>query len=181
MRDALRRLRENKTAGGSSEKEEKMIPTNRKAFLDMIAWSEIGPELLAASDNGYNVIVGSTPGHPVLFNSYADHPRQLVHFENGTPDSTAAGRYQIKVRIFDFYTKQLKLDGTFSPANQDAIALQLIKECHALPLIEAGNIVAAIPLCSSRWASLPGNTYGQRMNKLSALTGAYKNAGGQVV
>jgi hypothetical protein len=39
---------------------------NLKAFLDMIAWSEIGPALLAKSDNGYNVCVGSTPEKPIL-------------------------------------------------------------------------------------------------------------------
>ena len=50
-----------------------MTSPNLKAFLDMIAFSEIGPTLLAASDNGYDVLVGGT-----LFHGYADHPRVLV-------------------------------------------------------------------------------------------------------
>lgn len=49
------------------------LNTQRKAYLDMLAWSEIGDKLLKSSDNGYNVIVGGT-----LFNSYVDHPRKLV-------------------------------------------------------------------------------------------------------
>lgn len=35
------------------------INPQRKAYLDMLAWSEIGDKLLKASDNGYNVIVGN--------------------------------------------------------------------------------------------------------------------------
>ena len=44
------------------------MPPQIKAFLDMIAWSELGEELIDISDNGYNVIVGSTPSRPILFN-----------------------------------------------------------------------------------------------------------------
>ena len=58
------------------------VPTNRAAFLDMIAFSEIGPDLLAKSDNGYNILCGSTPAHPLLFDSYADHPR-IFNVESG--------------------------------------------------------------------------------------------------
>ena len=36
---------------------------NEKAFLDMLAWSELGDKIIAQSDNGYNVLVGSLPGH----------------------------------------------------------------------------------------------------------------------
>ena len=66
---------------------------NEKAFLDMLAHSEIGEALLAVSDNGYNVIVGSTPTKPDLFTSYANHPRKLVRLGEFL-QSTAAGRYQ---------------------------------------------------------------------------------------
>ena len=62
---------------------------NQKAFLDMIAFSEIGPALLAKSDDGYDVLVGSTPDRPLLFTSYAEHPNIL----NAACNSTAAGRY----------------------------------------------------------------------------------------
>jgi len=32
---------------------------NVLAFLDILAWSELGENILAQSDDGYNVIVGS--------------------------------------------------------------------------------------------------------------------------
>lgn len=144
---------------------------NRKAFLDMLAWSEIGPSLLAKSDNGYNVIVGGN-----LFHDYADHPRVLVDLGRGLK-STAAGRYQLLARYFDFYKRNLRL-ADFSPASQDAIALQQIRERQALPLIDGGSIAVAIKACSNIWASLPGNTYGQHTNKLDDLLDAYTKAGG---
>lgn len=149
---------------------------NLKAFLDMIAWSEIGPELLSKSDNGYNVLVGSTPSHPLLFDSYADHPRVY----NEKLDSTAAGRYQILKRFFDVYKVRLNLPD-FSPDSQDAIALQMIKECRALDLINAGNVIAGIIRTASRWASMPGNTYQQHQHDIQDLVEAYKQAGGKLV
>jgi muramidase (phage lysozyme) len=155
------------------------MTTNEKAFLDMLAWSEIGAGLLAKSDDGYNVIVGSTVSHPDLFASYSDHPRKLVHFNNGLQPSTAAGRYQIKLSIFLAYTRILKLDGTFSKANQDKIAMQLIKECHAITDINSGNFESAVVKVKSRWASMPGAGYaGQHEQKMAPLKEAYLKAGG---
>jgi muramidase (phage lysozyme) len=143
---------------------------NQRAFLDMIAYSEIGPKLLSESDNGYNVIVGGT-----LFSDYSDHPRQSIKLPRLGIKSTAAGRYQILARYFDAYKKILKLPD-FSPASQDKIALQLIRECRALDEIERGDIEEAIKLCRSRWASLPGANYNQHENKLDDLLAAYELA-----
>lgn len=158
---------------------------NRKAFLDMIADSEHGAPLLAVSDNGYNVIVGSRAAHPILFDSYADHPHRVIKIErkNLPPEySSAAGRYQIMEKFFDAYKKILKLQPPyFSPQNQDAIALQLIKECHALVAIDKGDVIAAITACEHRWASFPGAGYkDQHENKMEQLIAAYRNAGGVV-
>lgn len=144
---------------------------NEKAFLDMIAHSEIGDKLLAKSDNGYNVLVGGT-----LFNGYADHPRKLVQL-NAILKSTAAGRYQPLSRYFDAYKATLHLPD-FSPHSQDLIALQQIKECRALDDINAGRFDAAVSKCAHIWASLPGAGYGQHENKLSDLRLAYTKAGG---
>lgn len=149
---------------------------NRSAFLDMIAWAEIGPELLAKSDNGYNVLVGSTPNYPLLFTSYADHPRVL----NIDVASTAAGRYQILERWWDAYKVLLDLPD-FSPTSQDAVAMRQIYERGALSDIDDGNIASAIQKCSNIWASLPGNTYGQHQQKLDDLIGVYSKAGGSVL
>ena len=151
---------------------------NEKAFLDMLAHSEIGEALLAVSDNGYNVIVGSTPTKPDLFTSYANHPRKLVRLGEFL-QSTAAGRYQLLSRYFDVYKKQLDLPD-FSPASQDAIALQQIKERKAIDDINAGRLEQAIEKCNNIWASLPGSKYGQHTNQLSSLKTAYLNAGGVI-
>lgn len=146
---------------------------NLDAFLTMIAISE-GTESLG--DHGYNVLVGSTPTHPVLFESYADHPRKLVDLAHGLK-STAAGRYQILERYYDSYKDRLGLSD-FSPASQDAIARQMIREHGALPDIERGDMVVSIEKCSPIWASLPFNLYGQHQNTIASLTEAFRNAGG---
>lgn len=154
------------------------VTGNRGAFLDMIAFSELGAALIAASDRGYNVIVGSTPSKPNLFTSYADHPRVLVNLKPGL-SSTAAGRYQLLARYFDVYKRQLGLPD-FSPACQDAIALQQIKERRALDDIDAGRISIAVAKVKNIWASLPGAGYGQHENSYEVLAAAYKQAGGML-
>jgi muramidase (phage lysozyme) len=151
------------------------MPDNRKAFLDMLAWSE-GTSTIPGSDNGYNVLVGATPAHPLLFESYADHPR----IYNPDLDSTAAGRYQLLARYFDPYKQLLNLPD-FSPASQDAIALRQITERRALTDVDAGNVSLAILKCSTIWASLPGAPYGQRQHKLSELQAVYLKASGTLM
>lgn len=141
---------------------------NQKAFLDMIAVSEGTYHL---GDNGYNVLVGGT-----LFNGYADHPRQVVRL-SATLSSSAAGRYQLLARYFDAYKRQLCLND-FSPASQDLIAIQQIRESRALADIEVGQFESAVAKCAHIWASLPGAGYGQRENKIAKLKLAYTNAGG---
>jgi muramidase (phage lysozyme) len=151
--------------------------SNRAAFLTMLALSE-GTELLGRN-HGYDVIVGSTAKCPILFNSYADHPRVPMNLGHGLK-SSAAGRYQILARYYDAYKKQLDLPD-FSPVSQDAIALQLIAECNALADIDAGDFEKAVVKCASRWASLPGASYGQHTNSLAALRADYIKAGGVLV
>lgn len=149
--------------------------SNLDAFLTAIAISE-GTEPIG--DRGYNVIVGSTVANPHLFPSYADHPRLKIQLRSDLY-STAAGRYQILERYFDAYKAQLKLPD-FSPRSQDLIAVQMIREQHALGDVTSGNFDEAVAKCSNIWASLPGNTYGQRQNSLADLRQAFVGAGGLV-
>lgn len=151
---------------------------NQKAFLDMIAYSEIGPALLALTDNGYRCLVGSTPEHPHIFYSYKTHPRKLIRVRDDMW-STAAGRYQLLARYYSHYRQLLELHD-FSPDSQDAIALQQIKECRALDDIEAGRFDLAVQLCAHIWASLPGAGYEQHENRLADLKDVYVKAGGTV-
>lgn len=148
---------------------------NRVAFLDMIAASEIGAPLLAASDDGYNVLVGSTARKRLLFTSYADHPNVF----NAQLNSTAAGRYQILIKWWRIYKQQMKLPD-FSPMSQDRYALQQLREHGALPLIDAGRFSDAVSKVANVWASLPGAGYGQHENQLAHLLAAYQAAGGGV-
>lgn len=147
------------------------------AFLDMIAWSELGQGLLTpATDDGYKVCVGSTPGQPILFTSYAEHPR----IRSSALNSDAAGRYQFMGRYWDAYRRQLSLPD-FGPLSQDRWAIQLIRECKALDVVKAGKLPEAAAACASRWASLPGNNYGQPVRTISDLQLAFNRAGGRRV
>ena len=49
------------------------INNQRKAFLDMLAWSEEDNYAENQKSCGYDVIVGGE-----LFTDYSDHPRKLV-------------------------------------------------------------------------------------------------------
>lgn len=157
---------------------------NRVAFLSMITNSEIGPELIKVTDRGFNVLVGATPEHPLTFPSYADHPNVF----NAALDSTAAGAYQLLHRwwadqvlpsgkIQHGYKSMLNLPD-FSPLSQDKVALQQIRECNALPYIDAGEFEHAVAACAHIWASLAGSTYGQHTNSLALLQSYYTAAGG---
>ena len=146
----------------------------------MIAVSE-GTENIG--DNGYNVIVGGS-----LFNDYSEHPNNAVYIKQINDYSTAAGRYQILYRYWLVYVNTLKLrdkalfkDGAFGKDAQDAIALQMINECHALADIDAGNFDLAVDKCGKRWASLPSSHYGQQANPIDELRTAYIAAGGALL
>lgn len=154
------------------------LTANIGAFLDMIAWSEIGPELLKESDDGYNVLVGSTPEKPLLFHDYSQPPE----WYDKPTNSSASGRYQILHRYAVDYIKMLGLPD-YSPESQDRIAFQLMNECDVIHLLKTGTEATfseAVERCSSRWASLPGNDYGQHKNSIIMLRSAFLTAGGKL-
>jgi muramidase (phage lysozyme) len=155
---------------------------NIPKFLDLVAHSEGTSNDPITQQNGYDVIV-SGPAGPEVFTDFSDHP-----FANGRPpklirpatattpelDSTASGRYQVLCRYFESYKASLTLSD-FSPLSQDLVAIEQIRERHdangvsALTHITNGDIQTAITLCSSIWASMPGNDYGQGGNSMTAL------------
>ena len=49
---------------------------NVLAFLDMLAWSELGAEMLKQSDDGYNLTGGSLPGR-LITASIRRHSRRV--------------------------------------------------------------------------------------------------------
>ena len=106
------------------------INNQRKAFLDMLAWSEGADNGRRENRNhGYDVIVGGK-----LFTDYSDHPRKLVTL-NPKLKSTGAGRYQLLSRWALGCLPQAAWLKDFSPKSQDAVALQQIKERSASWLI----------------------------------------------
>jgi len=155
------------------------LTNNERAFLKMLTVSEGTSTSKYTKNNGYDVIVNGIGGEPKTFSDYSKHPNVLVTVNNKGLKSTAAGAYQILYKYWDAYRKQLGLKG-FYPEDQDAIAMQLIKECKARDDINAGRIESAITKCRSRWASLPGAGYGQFEHKMDTLVSAYKKAGGTV-
>ena len=107
------------------------INNQRKAFLDMLAWSEgTDNDVRKPENRGYDVIVGGE-----LFTDYSDHPRKLVTL-NPKLKSTGAGRYQLLPLVGCL--PQAAWPERLSPKSQDAVALQQIKERGALPMIDRG-------------------------------------------
>ena len=146
------------------------------AFLDMLAFAEIGKPMLQDpfTDNGYRVIVGSIPSKLILMEHYTDHPQRNVQVRKGL-HSTAAGRYQQLSRFWPHYRTKLRLPD-FGPISQDRCAIQQIREQHVLRLIQEGAIAEAIHRCRNIWASLPGAGYGQSEYSLERLLLEFKHA-----
>ena len=145
-----------------------------KNYLSLIAWSEGASTAKDTKNHGYDVIVHGISNTPTTFTDYSRHPNVLVTLNNRGLKSTAAGRYQVLYKYWVAYKKQLNLKG-FYPDDQDAIAIQLIRECKAYDDVINGNIESAIVKCSSRWASLPGAGYGQREHNIATLLNQYQS------
>jgi muramidase (phage lysozyme) len=155
---------------------------NKRAFLQMIRTAEG-----TAGPNGYRTLFGGA-----LFNSYQDHPRRAVQFTNQDGKrlwTSAAGAYQFmavsplpggkstKVNTWDRIRDKLGL-ADFSPASQDAAALELIREAGALADVVAGRFDSAVNKVRGIWASMPGAGYAQREADLADLRGVFVASGG---
>ena len=116
------------------------INNQRKAFLDMLAWSE---ELITDVRNQKSWLWRHCRRRAIYW--LPDHPRKLVTLEPKT-QSTGAGRYQLLSCWWDAYCK--KLTWKTSLRKSQDVALQQIKERGALPMIDRGDIRQAIDRCS---------------------------------
>ena len=167
------------------------VSTQMAAFLSMITLSELSKFMVANSDGGYNVLSGSTDKHILTFSSYADHPRTkrqiVIAAKPSSPGrtaaqvvpSSAAGAYQILAKNYDAYKQMLSLPD-FSPISQDAICLQMVRECHAASNIEAGHLAMAIRQCAHLWASFPGAGYKQNEKSYLLLAEYFRQSGGRI-
>ena len=96
------------------------INNQRKAFLDMLAWSEGTDNGRQKTRNhGYDVIVGGS--YLLITRS----PSQTCHAKPKTQINRRR-TLPASFRWWDAYRKQLGLKD-FSPKSQDAVALQQIK------------------------------------------------------
>lgn len=162
------------------------LSPNLQAWADMLGVSEGTSTNPLTQCGGYDVIVNGVDekGHIAyeIFTDFSQHP-----FSNHRPpkvinshglESDAAGKFQLMARYWSPYCVQLRLPD-FGPVSQIKIMVQQVKECHALDDILTGHLQIAIGKCVSRWASLPGASYGQHENSLASLEDAYERAGGQ--
>lgn len=151
------------------------------AFLYMIRASEhVFPRDVIDGD-AYNIFYGGRK-----FRNLSDHPvitgeMQPVKLSDSIcinaglkPGcvSTAAGAYQIIRPTWIRLKERLNLPD-FSPASQDAAAIELLRESGALDAILDNDIETAIRKASKIWASLPGNTYKQAPKSLAYALDRY--------
>ena len=146
------------------------INNQRKAFLDMLAWSEGTDNGRQKTNHGYDVIVG---GELLLITR---SPSQTCHAK---PKTQINRRRTLPASFTLVGCLPQAAWPDFSPKSQDAVALQQIKERGALPMIDRGDIRQAIDRCSNIWASLPGAGYGQ-FEQADSLIAKFKEAGGTV-
>lgn len=158
-----------------------LVQARRAAFLEMIKKAEG----TANQSEPYAVLYGyvNFPG----FN-WSDHPGNLGWHGVQLSDSmcanagfgpgcvsTAAGAYQIIKPTWNRLKKSVGL-ADFSPASQDRAALEIIRENHALQMIDDGQIEDAIYKVSNIWASLPGNTYAQGAKSIGRVLALYNDS-----
>ena len=110
------------------------------------------------------------------FTSYRDHPR--IRVCAGGWCSTAAGRYQILSKTWNGIRSGLS---DFSPANQDAAALRLIRN-RGVTNVDGIDTLAefqsAMNKLNREWASLPGSPYGQPTYSTAQLWTQFKRLRG---
>lgn len=166
---------------------------NINAFLVMLRQSEgtqneIDPYRVCFA---YKNEIHGLDGVSGTFDDWIDHPAITGEWKGERlPDkmcanagfgpgcvSTAAGAYQIIKGTWKSVRDALNLPD-FSPASQDAAAVELLRRRAALEDVKAGRIAAAITKCRNEWASLPGNYAKQGQNSQSILIGWYQQNGG---
>lgn len=165
-----------------SEIDEMTAQANIRAFLAAIRVGEG-----TSASNGYSVLFGGA-----TFASFDEHPALLGWGGGRLSDamcrgagfgpgcvSTAAGAFQINKPTWVRVRDKLGLSD-FSPASQDAAALELISEKGALNDVRAGRVADAVGKVRKVWASLPGAGYGQGEVMLSNFINNYANAGGAI-
>ena len=147
------------------------INNQRKAFLDMLAWSE-------GTDNGRQKNQKSW--------LWRHCRRRAIYWLLRSPSQTCHAKPKTQINRRWTLPASLLLVGCLpqaawperlSPKSQDAVALQQIKERGALPMIDRGDIRQAIDRSVHIWASLPGAGYGQSEHKADSPIAKIQRSG----
>ena len=158
---------------------------NLQAFLLAIRRFESSTD-----ESSYRRIVTGKDGKAKYFSSFADHPRIAVQLPSGLY-STAAGAYQFlaisktpngytKMNTWDRLKAKLSLPD-FSPASQDAAAIDLLKERGAYYDVLNGNFDSAIEKAGKEWQSIPGSSLAQKsLVSYNKWRDAFESFGGTV-
>jgi muramidase (phage lysozyme) len=159
------------------------LQTQIAAVLAMLKWSE-GTANAADSYRvcyAYKHTIASFADHPAITKEWGGEPLsdKMCAGAGLGPGcvSTAAGAYQIIKPTWVKLKAQLNLPD-FSPASQDAAAVELLRQRGALAYLERGDLAGAVNAARKEWASLTGAGYGQGERSIAWLTAKFTDAGG---
>lgn len=159
------------------------LTANQNRFLHLLAWCEGTSTSPLTRNMGYDVIVSGVDGGET-FADYTHHPfaspdgqrrvraPKVIRLGTGGGGpllSTASGRYQVIYGTYRILAARLGNGPLFYPIDQDAMAVELLREVGALASIEAGDIPAACGFANRVWASIPGSTADQGGKSLQAV------------
>lgn len=179
---------QNKTETEQQTAMPKDIPqasTNTAAFLEMIKKAEgtAGRGNPYAVCYAYKHTIQNFVDHPAITGEWrGEHLSAAMCAGAGLGAgcvSTAAGAYQIIKSTWVAVKNKLHLKD-FSPASQDAGAVELIRQRGALGYVEQGHFADAVYACRKEWASLTGAGYGQGERSLAWLQTRFTDAGGVI-
>jgi muramidase (phage lysozyme) len=140
-----------------------------RALLDTIAYAE---GTLHA--NGYRVLFGGT-----TFYSFDEHPQKktCVIRKGKKICTTAAGRYQIQYPTWDHFMNRCGInkkhgDTSFSPLNQDRVAVYIIQKHGILSLLDVYPIAfeEIFGRLGRTWSSMPGTRLGGESGPYTVYT-----------
>lgn len=170
-------------SAATSSTPESIAAANIRAFLRVIQKAE-GTD--RAGDPyrvcfGYNHTINDLGDHPAVTGEWRGERLSNSMCANAGfgPGcvSTAAGAYQI---IWPTWVKVRDRLGlrSFGANEQDAAAVELIRQRGALEDVKAGRFAAAVDKCRNEWASLPGNYAKQGQRSMGQLMAWYQQNGG---
>jgi muramidase (phage lysozyme) len=143
---------------------------NLAAFLALIRQVE--------SNDNYGALVGGG-----TFDDFSDHPAALgwpgIRRSDDGRLTTAAGAYQITRTTWSDVSQRLRLPD-FTPASQDAAAVELIRRRGALPYVEAGKFDQALARLVNEWEAFKLIVAGAYPVTLAEARAIYAGAGGSL-